>query len=130
LLGPEAGQGARPAASGVGSTSVWNSPPLRTHEASAPISQIPSAGLQSRRLEVDDDVRRVLEEECRAGRLRESDGISVPREPRIRLDDVRQKGARQRNGRLPEGEKPPCRLLREHRPALLLDELHEPVGRV
>ena len=87
-------------------------------------------GPQPGRLEVDDDVRRVLEQERRAGRLGERHRVAAPREPRIGLDDVREQRAREGDGRLPEGEEPPRRILREHRPALFLDELHQAVGRV
>ena len=85
---------------------------------------------QPRRLEVDDDVRRVLEQQRRARRLGERDRVAAPREPGVGLDDVREERARQSDRRLPEGEEPARRVLGEHRPALLLHELHEPIGRV
>ncbi len=88
------------------------------------------AGTQSRRLEVDYDVRRVLEQDRRPQRLGERDRVSAPREPGIGLDDVREQRAREGDGCLPQGEEPPRRVLREHRPALLLHELHQAVGRV
>ena len=87
-------------------------------------------GPQSRRLEVDHHVRCVLELERRARRFRERDRISVPREPRVGLDDVCQQRARERDRRLAEGEEAPSCLFRQHRSALLLDKLHEPIGRV
>ena len=85
---------------------------------------------QARRLEVDHDVRRLLEQERRARRLGERDRVAVPGEPRIGLDDVCEQRAREGDRRLPEREEPPRGVLREYRPALFLDELHEPVGRV
>ena len=88
------------------------------------------AGAQSRRLEVDDDVGRVLEQESRARRLGERDGVAAPGEPGIGLDDICEQRAGEGDRRLAEGEEPPRCVLREDRPALLLHELHEAVGRV
>ena len=85
---------------------------------------------QPRRLEVDHDVRRVLEQQLRSRRLGERDGVAVPREPCVGLDDVREEGAGQSDRRLPEREEPARRVLGEHWPALLLHQLHEPIGRV
>ena len=121
------------APSGVpGSTSVSNSstsskPTILT----APISQIcGGARAQPCRLEVDDDVGRLLEQEVDAERARERDRVAVPREPRVGLDDLREKRARERDRRLAEREEPAGRLLGDDRPPPLLDELHEAVGGV
>src|SRR5206468_2726082 len=48
----------------------------------------------------------------------------------VGVDHVREQGPRQSDGCLPEGEEPARRLLGDHRPASLFDELHEAVGRV
>ena len=74
-----------------------------------------------------DDVTVVLHEEFLH---RFGDGVAAPRESRIGLNDVCEQRARERDGSLPEREEPPRGVFREHRPALLLDELHQAVGRV
>ena len=97
----------------------------------APISQICGrARAQAGRLEIDDDVRRVLEQEVDAERPRERDRVAVPREPRVGLDDFGEERAGERDRRLPEREEPARRLLGDDRPAPLLDELHEAIGGV
>ena len=133
LLVPEAGHGARPGGDRKPRIDERLELGLHLEAAQANRADLADPGLarpQPGRLEVDHDVRRVLEQERRARRLGERDGVAVPREPRVGLDDLRQQRARERDGRLPQGEEPPRRVLREHRPALLLDELHQPVGRV
>ena len=85
---------------------------------------------ESRRLEVDDDVRRPLEEKLGSGRLRERDRVAVPREARIGFHDLRQERPREGDRRLAQREQPPRRVLRRHRSAAFLDKFHEPVGGV
>ena len=133
LLGPEAGHGAR---SGP-DREPWIDEGLELgfdlEAAKANGSDLADPGLaraQARRLEVDHDIRRLLEQERRAERLGECHGVAAPRESSIGLDDVCEQRARERNRRLPESEEPPRRVLREHRSALLLDELHQAVGRI
>ena len=88
------------------------------------------AGAQTCRLEVDHHIGRVLEQKRRARRFGQRHGVAAPREPRIGLDDVREQRAGEGDRRLPEGEEPPCRVLRQDRAALFLHELHQAVGRV
>ena len=94
------------------------------------LADLRRAGAQAGRLEIDDDVRRVLEQEVDAERPGQRDRVAVPREPRVGLDDLGEKRARERDRRLAEREEPARRLLGDDRPAPLLDELHEPVGGV
>ena len=115
-----------------GSTRVWNvpagsSPSTRT----APISQM--AGLPRRRpgrLQVDDDEARRLERQIVPRRRREPDARPAPGEPRVAGDDVLEQAPRQPFGRVREREEHAGGLLDGNRPAPLLDELHEPVGRI
>ena len=100
------------------------------HLDGADLADLRRAGSQSRRLEVDHDVRRILEQELRTERAGESDRIAVPREPRVGLDNIREQRARECDRCLPQRKEPACRLLGDDRPAPLLDELDEPVGRV
>ena len=133
LLGPEAGHGARSGADWEPWIDEGLELGLDLEAAKAYRSDLADPGLagaQARRLEVDRDVRRLFEQERRAERLGERDSVPAPRESRIGLDDVCEQRARERDGRLPEREEPPRGVFREHRPALLLDELHEAVGRV
>ncbi len=88
------------------------------------------AGSQPGGLEVDDDVRGLLEQERGAGRLGEPDRVAVPGEPGIRLDDVGEEGAREGDGSLAEREEPARCVRRVDRSPVLLHELHEAVGRV
>ena len=121
------------AASGTcGSTSVSNRSTIsKPHTLAAPISQICDVpGRKPGRLEVDDDVRRVFEQEVGAERSREPDGVAAPREPRVGLDDLGEERARERDRRLAQREEPARRLLGDDRSAPLLDELHEAVGGV
>ena len=88
------------------------------------------AGPQPRRLEVDDDVRRVLEEELAPGGSA-SATASPFHASRASVSTTSARSVRARaTGRLSKREEPSRRVLREHRPALLLHELHEAVGRV
>ena len=97
----------------------------------APISQI--AELPGRRPVVSRSTTTYVACSSRSvgpGRLRERDGVAVPGEARIGFDDLGQERARERDGGLAQREQPPRRVLRGHRSAALLDEFHEPVGRV
>ena len=85
-------------------------------------------GTKARRLEVDDHVRRRLEEKVVAEWLREADAVAVPGETRVASDDVVEQAARKPGGDVPKREEPPCGLLGIDRTAPLLDELDEPVG--
>src|SRR4029077_11439734 len=89
-----------------------------------------AAGSQPCRLEVDDDVGRLLEQQPRARRLGQRDGVSAPREPGVGLDDVLEERAREGDRCLPQGEEAPRRVLGEDRAALFLDQLYETIGRV
>ncbi len=100
------------------------------HAHGSDLADLRGPGPQAGGLEVDDDVRRLLEQQVLAERPREPDRVAVPREPRVGLDDVGQQAASERDRGRAEREQPPGRLLGEHRPAPLLDELHQPVGRV
>ena len=116
----------------AGSTSVSNSSTIsKPHDLDrADLADLRRAGPQAGRLEVDDDVRRVLEQEVDAERPRERDRVAVPREPRVGLDDLGEERARERDRRLAQREEPARRLLGDDRSAPLLDELHEAVGGV
>ena len=87
------------------------------HLDGADLADLRRAGPQARRLEVDDDVRRVLEQEVGAERAREPDGVAVPREARVGLDDVREERAGERDrapgaGRRAAAPPPPRRPVR------------------
>jgi len=56
--------------------------------------------------------------------------VTAPGEARILADHLVQETPRETQGRVAEGEKPPCRLLGVDRAPPLLDELDEPVSRV
>ncbi len=86
------------------------------------------ARTEPRRLQVDHDERRALEEEVGAGRIRQADGVPAPGQAGVLPDDFLEEAAGKTDGRLPEREQPPRGLLGEDRAAPLLDELHEPVG--
>jgi len=60
--------------------------------------------------------------------LGERDGVAVPGEPRVCLDDLGQQRARQRHRGVPQGEETEGGLLGDHRAAPLLDQLHQAVG--
>ena len=94
----------------------------------ADLADLRGAWTKAGRLEVDDDVRRVLEEEPGAERRCEGNRIAVPREPSIRLDDLREERTCQRDRRLPKREEPARRFLGDDRASAFLDELHEAVG--
>ena len=96
----------------------------------ADLADLGRAGPEPGRLEIDDDVRRVLEREPVAGRSGEGHRVAVPREAGVGLDHLREQRARERDRRLPQGEQPPRRLVGDDGAAPLLDELHEPVGGV
>ncbi len=97
---------------------------------SADLADLRRAGTEAGRLQVDDDVRRALEEEVAAERRREPDRVAVPREAGVGLDDVVEQRAGERDRGGAEGEEPPRRLVRQHRPAPLFDQLDEAVGRI
>ena len=80
------------------------------------------------RLEINDDVRRVLQRHAVAWWPREGDRVAVPRQPRVGFDHLREQRARERDGRLPQREQTPRRLVRDDGAAALLDKLHETVG--
>ena len=102
--------------------------PADAHRAD--LADLGRAGPESGRLQIDDDVRRVLEREPVAGRPGEGHRVAVPREAGVGLDHLREQRARERDRRLPQGEQPPRRLVGDDGAAPLLDELHEPVGGV
>ena len=88
------------------------------------------AGREAGRLEVEDDVGRVLERERRAGRRREPDAAAAPGEPRIAVDDVGEQRAGEPGRDVPQRIELAGRVLGGHRPVPRLDQLHEPVGGV
>ena len=85
---------------------------------------------QPGRLEIDDHVRRLLEEKLASGRLCERDRVAVPGQARVGLDDLAQKRAGESDRSLAQREQTACRVLRGNWSAVLLNELHEPVGGV
>src|SRR5439155_7171403 len=72
------------------------------HTDGADLADLRRPGPQAGRLEVDDDVLGLLEQQARAERLGEPDGIAVPHEPRVRLDDLGEQRARERDRRSAE----------------------------
>ncbi len=100
------------------------------HLDCADLADLGRAGPQAGRLEVNDDVGCVLEQQAGSERACKPDCVAVPGEASIGFDHLGQEGARQRDRRLAEREEPARRLLGDDRPAPLLDELHEPVGGV
>src|SRR5581483_9385539 len=61
------------------------------------LADLRGPGPQPRRLEVDDDVCRLLEEEPAAERSREADRVAVPRKPGVGLDDIGEQAPRERD---------------------------------
>ena len=100
------------------------------HLDRADLADLRRAGPQAGRLEVDDDVRRVFEQQAGAERACEPDRVAVPRESRIGLDHLGEECPRQCDGRLAQREEPARSLLSDDRPAPLLDELDEAIGGV
>ena len=58
------------------------------HQHGADLADLRQPGPEAGRLEIDDDVARLLEEQVGAERPREPDRVAVPREPRIGLDHL------------------------------------------
>ena len=58
------------------------------HQHGADLADLRRPGPEAGRLEIDDDVARLLEEQVGAERPREPDRVAVPREPRIGLDHL------------------------------------------
>ena len=85
---------------------------------------------EPRRLEVDDDEMRVLEEDVAAGRIREPDGRTAPREPGVTLDDVVEERPGERRRRVREREQRARGLVDGDGAAPRLDELDQAVGGV
>ena len=140
-LGAAARRGARPGRMPVsevtaggsgtrGSTSVSNasSSSSAADALRADLADPRRARREPGRLEVDDDEVRVLEQDVRSRRRRETDGGAAPGEPRVAGDDVVEQRARERRRRAREREEHARRLLGRHGPAPGLDELDEPVG--
>ncbi len=96
----------------------------------ADLADLGRAGSQARRLEIDDDVGRVLEQQVVPERTGERHRVAAPGEPRVGVDDLGEQRAREPDGRLAEGEETAGRLLGDDGAPPLLDELHEPVGRI
>ena len=85
---------------------------------------------EARRLEVDHDEAGELERQALRRGLGQRDEVAAPREPRVGTHRLVEQAPRDPVGKPAEREEPPRRLLGGHRPAALLDELDEPVGRV
>ncbi len=94
------------------------------------LADLGRTGPQSGRLEVDDDVRRVLEQEIDAKRTCEPDRVAVPRESRVGFDHLGKECASESDRRLAQREEPAGRLIGDDGSAPFLDELHESVGGV
>ena len=121
----------------------WGQRPPRVHERLEPLLQLEPAdahgadladrgraGREAGRLEVEDDVGRVLERERRAGRRSEPDAAAAPAEAGVAVDDVREQRAGEPGRDVAQRVERPCRILGRHRPVPGFDELHEPVGRI
>ena len=133
LLVPEAGHCARSGRDGKPGVDERLELGLDLEAAETDSPDLANPGLpgsQSRRLEVDDDVGRVLEQQRRARRLGECDRVAVPGKTRVGLDHVCEERARESDRGLAKGEEPPRRVFGVHRPTLLFDELHQAIGRV
>ena len=101
----------------------------RAHAHRADLTRPRGAGPQAGRLEVEDDERRLLEQQFLARRRGERDEIAGPAQARICRDRLCEQRACEPNGNgRTELQHLPRRLVRRHRPAALLDELDEPVG--
>jgi hypothetical protein len=96
----------------------------------ADLTDAGAAGPEPRGLEVDDDVRRLLQDERGTGWVGERDEVAVPGETHVGVDHVRQQRAGQGDRCAAEREEMLRRLLGRDRPATLLHEFHEPVGRI
>ena len=96
----------------------------------ADLADVRCARPQAGRLEVDDDVCRVFEQEVGAERAREPNGVAAPGEARVGLDNVSEERSRECDGCLPQCEQPARRLVGDDRSAPFLDELDEAVGGV
>jgi len=100
------------------------------HLDRADLADLGGPGPQSGRLEVDDDVGRVLEQEVGAERTCKPDRVAVPRESRVGFDDLSQECASESDRRLPQREEPASRLVGDDGSAPFLHEFHEAVGGV
>ena len=100
------------------------------HLDCADLADLGRAGPQSGRLEVDDDVGRVLEQEIGAERTCEPDCVAVPRESGVGLDHLGQECASESDGRLAQREEAAGGLVGDDGSAPFLHELHEAVGGV
>ena len=98
-----------------------------THALRADLADPRRSRREPRRLEIDDDEVRVLEEDVLAGWRREPDGGAAPGEPGVALDDVVEERARDRRWRARERVEQARGLVCRHRPSPELDQLDEPV---
>ena len=96
----------------------------------ADLADLGRAGPQSGRLEVDDDVGRVLEQEIGAERTREPDRVAVPRESRVGLDHLGKEAMRPSDGRLARAKSRGTPRRRTTSPCRFSTSLHESVGGV
>ena len=86
-------------------------------------------GPQARRLQVEHDEGRRLEEQQLARRAGESDQVTRPAQPGIARNRVVEQRAREPDGnRASELQDGPCGLIGGHRAAMILHELDEPIG--
>ena len=115
-----------------GSTSSSNSSASsKSRTRTAPISQMRE--LPGRRPVVSRSTTTKVacfEQDLGAGRIGEPHRVAAPGQPRVLADDLLEQAAGEPDGRVPQGEEAPCRLLGVDRPAPLFDQLDEPVGRI
>ena len=102
------------------------SPNARRADLADPVAR----GGQSRGLEVEDDERRVLDDDLFAASVGEPDPRTEPGEPRVALDDVREQRVGERRRRPLERKQRPSGVLGSDRSPPRLDQLDEAVGGV
>ena len=100
------------------------------HADRADLADRGRARRESGRLEVEDDVRGVLERKRGAGRRRKPDAGPAPGKACVAVDDIREERAREPCRHVAERVEGTRRVLGRHRPVPRFHELHEPVGRV
>ncbi len=123
-----AGWSGAPGLARVWKRSVNSSPRTRT----APISHgRAAAGAQPGRLEIEDDVGGVLEQQVVARGRRECDEVARPAQARVgRYRLVEQRPCEPGRHGAAELQHGPRRLVCRHRPAPVLDQLDEPIGSI
>jgi CPA2 family monovalent cation:H+ antiporter-2 len=100
------------------------------HTHGADLADARGPGPLAGRLEIHHDKGRVFEQDVGARRIGQTHRIAAPGQAVVVTDHLFEQAAGEVDGRVPEGEEPPGRLLRVDRPPPLFDQLDEPIRRV